>query len=158
MLVSRSGTGPERRRAYAGRRPTPRTPTGSPSSPTGAVALYNCVNPPSYTVWPTFWPPVAAAFLAAAERTGATLVTASCLYGYGPVDGPMVEGLPDAATTKKARIRARMWADALAGPRGRPDRGRRGARLGLHGAAGVDRDRPHRPGAPRRRWPARPCG
>ena len=36
----------------------------------GAVALYNCVNPPSYTVWPEFWPPVAAAFLEAAERTG----------------------------------------------------------------------------------------
>src|SRR3954470_14737017 len=75
----------------------------------GASALYNCVNPPSYTVWPTFWPPVSRAFLAAAETTGATLVTASCLYGYGPVDEPMVEGMPDAATTKKARIRALMW-------------------------------------------------
>ena len=78
----------------------------------GAVALYNCVNPPSYTVWPEFWPPVAAAFLAAAERTGAVLVTAAALYPYGPLDGPMVEGLPDAATTKKALIRGGMWADA----------------------------------------------
>ena len=78
----------------------------------GAVAIYNCVNPPSYTVWPTFWPPVAAAFLTAAEKTGATLVTAAALYPYGPVDGPMVEGLPDAATTKKSLIRAGMWAEA----------------------------------------------
>ena len=78
----------------------------------GAVAIYNCVNPPSYTVWPTFWPPVAAAFLTAAEKTGATLVTAAALYPYGPVDGPMVEGLPDAATTKKSLIRAEMWAEA----------------------------------------------
>ena len=80
----------------------------------GAAALYNCVNPPSYSVWQQFWPPVAAALLAAAERTGATLVVASCLYGYGPVDEPMVEGLPDVATTTKARIRAVMWSDALA--------------------------------------------
>ena len=34
----------------------------------GAVALYNCVNPPSYTVWPTFWPPVAEAFLRPPRR------------------------------------------------------------------------------------------
>jgi nucleoside-diphosphate-sugar epimerase len=80
----------------------------------GAAAVYNCVNPPSYDVWPTFWPPVAAAFLTAAERSGAVLVTASCLYGYGRVDGPMVEGRPDSGTGTKERIRAGMWADALA--------------------------------------------
>jgi nucleoside-diphosphate-sugar epimerase len=80
----------------------------------GAAALYNCINPPSYDVWTTYWPPVAAAFLAAAETTGAVLVTASCLYGYGPVDGPMVEGMPDLAEGTKGRLRATMWADALA--------------------------------------------
>jgi nucleoside-diphosphate-sugar epimerase len=113
LLVSRSGAGPEVpgvRREAADAADAERLTELA----TGAAALYNCVNPPSYTVWPTFWPPVAAAFLAAAERTGATLVIASCLYGYGPVDEPMVEGMPDAATTKKARIRAQMWADALA--------------------------------------------
>ncbi len=113
VLVSRSGTGPEvvgARREAADAADADRLARLA----TEAVALYNCVNPPSYTVWPTFWPAVAAAFLAAAERTGATLVTASCLYGYGPVDEPMVEGMPDAATTRKARIRADMWADALA--------------------------------------------
>jgi nucleoside-diphosphate-sugar epimerase len=113
LLVSRSGAGPEIpgvRRAAADAADTDRLAELA----AGAVALYNCVNPPSYRVWPEFWPPVAAAFLAAAERTGATLVTASCLYGYGPVEEPMVEGMPDAATTTKARIRAQMWADALA--------------------------------------------
>ena len=113
LLVSRSGSGPEIpgvRRAAADAADADRLAELA----TGAVALYNCVNPPSYTVWPQFWPPVAVAFLAAAERTGATLVIASCLYGYGPVDEPMVEGMPDAATTTKARIRALMWADALA--------------------------------------------
>ncbi len=79
-----------------------------------AAALYNCVNPPSYDVWPTWWPPVAQAFLAAAERTGAVLATASCLYGYGPTDAPMVEGRPDAASGVKGRLRASMWAEARA--------------------------------------------
>ena len=113
LLVSRSGGGPEIagvRRVAADAAAADRLAELA----SGAVALYNCINPPSYMVWPTFWPPVAAAFLAAAERTGATLVTASCLYAYGPVDEPMVEGMPDAATTTKARIRALMWADALA--------------------------------------------
>lgn len=113
LLVSRSGSGPDLpgvRRVAADAADADRLA----GLATGAAALHNCVNPPSYGVWPTFWPPVAASFLAAAERTGATLVIASCLYGYGPVDGPMVEGMPDAAPGTKARIRAGMWADALA--------------------------------------------
>lgn len=80
----------------------------------GADALHNAVNPPSYDVWSAWWPPVAQAFLTAAERTGAVLVTASCLYGYGEVDAPMVEGQPDAATGVKGRLRAEMWAEARA--------------------------------------------
>lgn len=79
----------------------------------GAVAIYNCVNPPSYDVWPEYWPPVAAALLSAAERTGAVLATASNLYAYGPVEGPLVEGMPDAGQGTKARVRAGMWASAL---------------------------------------------
>lgn len=79
----------------------------------GAVALYNCANPADYTTWQDVWPPLAASLLAAARKTGAVLVTAASLYPYGPVDEPMVEGMPDAATDKKGRIRAAMWADAL---------------------------------------------
>jgi len=79
----------------------------------GAVAIYNCVNPP-YNRWVTDWPPVANALLAAAESSGAVLVTCSNLYGYGPVDGPMTESTPLAATGSKARVRIRMWEDALA--------------------------------------------
>jgi nucleoside-diphosphate-sugar epimerase len=79
----------------------------------GAQVLYNCVNPPRYDVWPTVWPPIAAALLAAAERTGAVLAVTGNLYPYGPVDGPMVEGMPDAAPGTKAQIRAKMTADAF---------------------------------------------
>jgi nucleoside-diphosphate-sugar epimerase len=111
LLVSRSGAGPQ----VAGVRREGADVADADRLcrlADGAAALYNCVNPPSYTVWPEFWPPVAAAFLTAAEKTGAVLVTAAALYPYGPVDGSMVEGLPDAATTKKSQIRARMWAEA----------------------------------------------
>ncbi|SEQ99770.1 NAD-dependent epimerase/dehydratase family protein [Microlunatus flavus] len=80
----------------------------------GADALLNCANPSDYTVWEQVWPPLAASLLATAERTGATLVTAASLYPYGPVDGPMTEGMPDRATDHKGRLRARMWAEARA--------------------------------------------
>src|SRR4249920_3957065 len=90
----------------------------------GAAVIYNCVNPP-YHRWPADWPPIAASVLAAAERSGAVLVTLSNLYGYGPAARslgvsaydqahPMTEATPLAATGPKGRIRARVWQDALA--------------------------------------------
>ncbi|MEV0002426.1 NAD-dependent epimerase/dehydratase family protein [Micromonospora sp. NPDC050980] len=79
----------------------------------GAVALHNCANP-AYHRWATDWPPLAAALLTAAERSGAVLATVGNLYGYGPVDAPMTEATPLAATGTKGRVRNRMWSDALA--------------------------------------------
>jgi nucleoside-diphosphate-sugar epimerase len=79
----------------------------------GAAALYNCANP-AYHQWLTDWPPLAAALLTAAERSGAVLATANNLYGYGPVSGPITEQTPLAATHPKLRLRADMWRDAIA--------------------------------------------
>jgi nucleoside-diphosphate-sugar epimerase len=79
----------------------------------GAAALYNCASPP-YHRWTELWPPLAASILAAAQNTGAVLVTMSNLYGYGPVTGLITEDRPLAAKAGKLRIRARMWQDALA--------------------------------------------
>jgi nucleoside-diphosphate-sugar epimerase len=79
----------------------------------GAVALYNCANP-QYHRWLTDWPPLATAILTAAESSGAVLTVANNLYGYGPVDGPMTESTPLAATQPKLKLRADMWRDALA--------------------------------------------
>lgn len=79
----------------------------------GAAALYNCANP-YYTRWLTDWPPLAAALLDAAERTGAVLVTASNLYGHGPVSGPITQDTPLAAKHPKLKVRADMWREALA--------------------------------------------
>src|SRR5262245_37686241 len=50
----------------------------------GAQSLFNCANP-EYHQWFRDWPPLHRALLAAAETTGATLVTMSNLYGYGRV-------------------------------------------------------------------------
>jgi nucleoside-diphosphate-sugar epimerase len=80
----------------------------------GAVALYNCANP-KYTQWEAVWPPLAAAMLAAAQRTDAVLAITGNLYGYGPVPGGrMTEDMPLAATGRKGRVRIKMWQDALA--------------------------------------------
>lgn len=78
----------------------------------GAVALYNCANP-LYHRWLIDWPPLAAAFLTASERSGAVLAVASNLYGYGPVDGPITDTTPLAATHPKLRLRADMWRESL---------------------------------------------
>jgi len=80
----------------------------------GADYLYNAANPSDYTQWERVWPPLAASLLSAAERSGAVYAITGTLYPYGPVDGPISEDLPDAATDHKGRLRARIWADARA--------------------------------------------
>jgi nucleoside-diphosphate-sugar epimerase len=118
-IVTRSGSGPdlagiERVAADAS------DASALATVATGAAAIYNCANPP-YHRWPELWPPIAAAMLGAAERSGAVLVTISNLYGYGPAQGtggytaarPMTEQTPLAATGKKGKVRAQMWRDAF---------------------------------------------
>jgi len=78
-----------------------------------AAVLFNCANPASYSSWPRVWPPLAAAMLSAAEQTQAVYAIAGNLYPYGPVDGPMIEGAPDAATDRKGQLRAAIWQEAL---------------------------------------------
>jgi nucleoside-diphosphate-sugar epimerase len=112
VVVTRSGSGPTHPAI------TRTTADGSSSATmahlaTGAVAIYNCVNP-AYHRWPIDWPPIAGALLAAAEQSDAVLVTVSNLYAYGPVSDPMTEDLPLAAQGPKGRTRAQMWRDALA--------------------------------------------
>jgi len=115
VLVTRSGSGPDRpgiTRVAAD--------ASDPAALAAAVghpdAVYNCANPP-YHRWPELWPPMASAVLEVATATGAVLVIMGNLYGYGPVDHPMTEDDALAATFSKGRIRAGMWADALAAHR-----------------------------------------
>lgn len=80
----------------------------------GAEVLYNCANPATYSEWESAWPRLASSILTAAERTSAVLVTASNLYGYGPVDVPMTRSTPLHPSDHKGALRVRMWQDALA--------------------------------------------
>ena len=80
----------------------------------GASVIYQCLNAP-YTDWPTKFPPLQRAVIAAAEQTGALLVTLENVYGYGPTDGaPMTEDLPLAATSVKGVARAAMSREVVA--------------------------------------------
>jgi nucleoside-diphosphate-sugar epimerase len=111
-LISRRGGGPERpgiERVAADATDTARLTELC----RGAHTLFNCAMP-AYDRWPTDWPPLAAALLTAAERTGAGYVMLGNTYGFGPVDGPMAEDLPMAPNTVKGRVRAQMWLDAIA--------------------------------------------
>lgn len=83
---------------------------------TGARTLFGCAAP-AYDRWPALFPPLAAALLTAAERTGAGYLMLGNTYGYGPVDGPITEDLPLAPIALKGRVRAAMWHDALAAHR-----------------------------------------
>ncbi len=80
----------------------------------GASVIYQCLNAP-YTEWPTKFPPLQRAVIAAAEQTCARLVTLENVYGYGPTDGaPMHEDLPLAATSVKGVARAAMNRELVA--------------------------------------------
>lgn len=80
----------------------------------GVSVIYNALNPSAYHRWPIEWPPMAAAILGAAERTGAVLATVSNLYPYGLPSGPMREDTPVQPAEAKGMVRASMWRDALA--------------------------------------------
>jgi nucleoside-diphosphate-sugar epimerase len=111
IVVTRSGSGPgsDGVRSVAADASDPEALSRIAS---GAAAIYNCANPGSYTQWERLWPPLASALLAAAESTGAVLVTMSNLYGYGPVPVPMTAQMPLNPTDHKGALRTRMWEDA----------------------------------------------
>ncbi|MGY0235266.1 NAD-dependent epimerase/dehydratase family protein [Longispora urticae] len=111
-VLSRRGAGPEH--PAVERVAADATDTARLNALTAdATVLYNCANP-EYHRWLTDWPPIAAALLTAAERSGAVLATTGNLYGYGPVTGPITPETPLAATHPKLHLRAQMWRDALA--------------------------------------------
>ena len=69
-------------------------PEAAADAAKGAAVIYQCLNAP-YNQWPERFPPLQRGVLAAAERSGALLVSLENLYGYGPTGGrPMTEDLP----------------------------------------------------------------
>ena len=67
----------------------------------GATVVYQCAQP-KYDRWAEEFPGLIRTILSGVEAAGAKLVMADNLYVYGPVDGPMTEDLPHAATSPKA--------------------------------------------------------
>jgi nucleoside-diphosphate-sugar epimerase len=97
------------------RRPADVTdPEAAADAAKGASVIYQCLNAP-YTQWPELFPPLQHGVLAAAEHTGALLVSPGDLVqprsGRGPADA---EDLPLAATTVKGGTRAAMTGELLA--------------------------------------------
>ena len=89
-------------------------PNAAADAAAGASVVYQCLNAP-YTGWPKLFPPLQRGVMAAAERTGALLVSLENIYGYGPTAGvAMTEDLPLAATTVKGRTRVAMTEELLA--------------------------------------------
>ncbi|MFI8826954.1 NAD-dependent epimerase/dehydratase family protein [Streptomyces sp. NPDC053431] len=79
----------------------------------GAAVVYQALNPP-YHRWPQEFPALQAGVLAAAEAAGARMVSMDNVYSYGAPDGrPFTEKTPEAATTRKGRLRGRMARDLL---------------------------------------------
>lgn len=73
----------------------------------GATVVYHTASAP-YHRWPDLLPPLMLGILEGARATGARIVYADNLYAYGPVDGPLTEGLPDRATGPNGRVRAAL--------------------------------------------------
>jgi nucleoside-diphosphate-sugar epimerase len=80
----------------------------------GAQVVYQTLNPP-YHQWTELFPGLQAGVLAAAQATGARLVSMENVYMYGRANGqPFTETRPYEAHTRKGKLRARMARDLLA--------------------------------------------
>lgn len=90
------------------------TARGAAAAVAGASVVYMAAQPP-YSEWPRRFPAMLGKMIDATAAVGAKLVMVDNLYGYGPVDSPMVESTPERATDKKGRVRrdmTRMLVDA----------------------------------------------
>ncbi len=80
----------------------------------GTQTIFNCAMP-AYDRWPREFPVLAGAVLAAAEQSGADLVTLGNIYGYGELTAePIVESRALNPISVKGVVRAGMWAAARA--------------------------------------------
>jgi nucleoside-diphosphate-sugar epimerase len=112
-LVNRSGNArvPDDVEVVAG---DARDPAFTTAVARGAEVVYQTLNPP-YAEWSTQFPVLQAGVLAAAEATGARMVSTENVYMYGrPAGRPLTEDRAHDAHTTKGRLRGRMARDLLA--------------------------------------------
>ena len=91
-----------------------RDPGFTAAAARGARVVYQTLNPP-YTEWTAQFPALQAGVLAAAQATGARLVSMENVYMYGrPAGRPLTEDRSYDAHTKKGQLRGRMARELLA--------------------------------------------
>jgi len=105
-VLTRSGNGPdhpliERRKVDVSQ------PAALAAALDGATAVYHCIHGSRYSVkaWRAELPQAEETVLRAADAAGAVVVFPESLYSYGPVDRPMTEDMPRAATVGKLGVR-----------------------------------------------------
>lgn len=110
-LLTRSGSGPEhpsieRRKVDVSR------PDQIVAAFDGAAVVHHCIHGSAYDVraWRAELPVAERVVLEAAGRVGAVVVFPESLYSYGPVEVPMTEDLPRAASTGKLGVRTELLA------------------------------------------------
>jgi nucleoside-diphosphate-sugar epimerase len=111
-MVNRSGTAPvpDDVEIFGG---DASDPAFASAAAQGAKVVYQTLNPP-YHRWVELFPGLQASVLAAAQATGARLVSMENVYMYGrPAGQPLTETRPYAAHTKKGRLRAGMARELL---------------------------------------------
>jgi nucleoside-diphosphate-sugar epimerase len=79
----------------------------------GCRTIFLCASPPYYR-WAADWPPIFAAAIEAARRSGAGLVLMGNLYACGRPDGAMTEATPCHPVEQKGQVRLAGWQAALA--------------------------------------------
>ena len=115
VLASRSGTGP----GIAGVERAQLDATDAAALTAfidGAAAIYNCMNPTSYTEWASQWPPIHQSLMQAAQTTDAVLVTLSNLYMYGPLEQEgeaITPDTPEHPQDLKGTLRGQMDRETL---------------------------------------------
>lgn len=86
---------------------------GAKAACAGAAVVYHCAAP-AYTAWVSEFPRMTDAIRGGAAAAGAKLVFADNLFAYGPVNAPMTEDTPSAASNPKGLVRAAMARSLLA--------------------------------------------
>lgn len=116
MLASRSGAGAEIEGVERAKVDASNT-SALTALVDGAEAMYNCMNPSSYTEWASQWPPIHEALMQAAQTTGAVFVTLSNLYMYGPLgqQSAITPGTAENPQDFKGALRGQMDREILEG-------------------------------------------
>lgn len=116
-MLTRSGRGPQHPRIQR-RSVDISRPADLLAQLDGAAAIFSCIHASRYAAatWRAELPAIDTAVLHAAGQVGAVAVFPESLYGFGPVDGPMTERTPLAATSGKPGIRVELLRARAASP------------------------------------------